>query len=104
MSQLFPYVGLYIPNIGTWVPLDSQIWDWFYFFYSDPLDQNQCLVLHLKDLFHICLETKIYGFWMTFKVCNDGSKCPYLLHKMGFVDSQFGTTVPIHRDSYSARF
>ena len=31
---------------------------------------------------------------MTFKVCNHGSKYPYLLHKMGFVDSQFGTTVP----------
>ena len=30
---------------------------------------------------------------MTFKVCNHGSKYPYLLHKMGFVDSQFGTTV-----------
>ena len=30
---------------------------------------------------------------MTFKVCNYGSKYPYLLHKMGFVDSQFGTTV-----------
>ena len=30
---------------------------------------------------------------MTFKVCNHGSKYPYLLHKIGFVDSQFGTTV-----------
>ena len=58
-----------------------------------PLDQNQCLVPHLKDLFHICLETKVQGFWMTFKVCNHGSKYLYLLHKMGFVDSQFGITV-----------
>ena len=33
---------------------------------------------------------------MTFKVCNYGSKYPYLLHKMGFVDSQFGTTVGKH--------
>ena len=32
---------------------------------------------------------------MTFKVCNHGSKYSYLLHKMGFVDSQFGTTVLI---------
>ena len=32
-----------------------------------PLDQNQYLVHHLKDLFHICLETKAQGFWMTFK-------------------------------------
>ena len=30
---------------------------------------------------------------MTFKVCNHGSKQPYLVHKMSFVDSQFGTTV-----------
>ena len=30
---------------------------------------------------------------MTFKVCNHGSKYPYLLHKIDFVDSQFGTTV-----------
>ena len=34
-----------------------------------PLDQNQFLVLHLKDLFHICLETKAQGFWMNFKLC-----------------------------------
>ena len=42
MSQLFPYDGLNIPNVGTWVPLDSQIWDqayhnlgaWVYFSYS----------------------------------------------------------------------
>ena len=25
------------------------------------LDQNQCLVPHLKDLFHICLELKNQG-------------------------------------------
>ena len=30
---------------------------------------------------------------MNFKVCNHGSKYSYLLHKMGFADSQFGTTV-----------
>ena len=27
-----------------------------------PLDQNQCLVPHLKDLFRINLETKAQGF------------------------------------------
>ena len=69
---------------------DLQLWP---LISLQPLDQNQCLVPHLKDLFHICLETKAQGFWMTFKVCNHGSKYPYLLHKMGFVDSQFGTTV-----------
>ena len=42
-----------------------------------PLDQNQCLVLHLKDLFHICLEPKAQAFWMTFNLCNCGSKYPY---------------------------
>ena len=42
-----------------------------------PLDQNQCLVLHLKDLLHICLEAKAQGFWVTFKVLNLGSKQPY---------------------------
>ena len=41
------------------------------------LDQNQCLVLHFKDLLHIYLETKIQGYNMTFKVCNLGSKQPY---------------------------
>ena len=30
---------------------------------------------------------------MTFKVCNNVLNDPHLLHKMGFVDSQFGTTV-----------
>ena len=42
-----------------------------------PLDQNQCLVPHLKDLFHICLGDKAQGFWMTFNICNLGSKYPY---------------------------
>ena len=27
-----------------------------------PLDQNQYIVPNLKDLFHICLETKAQGF------------------------------------------
>ena len=58
-----------------------------------PLDQNQCLVPHLKYLSNISLEIKAQGFWITFKVVNHGSKYPYLLHKTGFVDSQFGTTV-----------
>ena len=37
---------------------------------------------------------------MTFKVCNYGSKYPYLLHEMGFVDSQFGTTVGLDLGSF----
>ena len=31
-----------------------------------PLDQNQCLVLHLKDLLRICLGIKAQSFWKTF--------------------------------------
>ena len=42
-----------------------------------PLDQNQCLVPQLKDLFHNCLVDKAQGFWMTFNECNLGSKKPY---------------------------
>ena len=42
-----------------------------------PLNQNQCLVPHLKDSFHICLEIKVQGFWMTFSVCSCCSKHPY---------------------------
>ena len=42
-----------------------------------PLNQNQCLVLHIKDLLHFCLETKGQGYWMTFKVCNLSSKWSY---------------------------
>ena len=42
-----------------------------------PLDQNQCLVSHLKDLLPICLEVKAHSFWVTFKVLNLGSKQPY---------------------------
>ena len=61
--------------------------------FLQPLDQNQSLVLHLKDLFHICLETKVQGFWMNFNVCNHGSKYFYLLHKVGFVDFLTYTTV-----------
>ena len=38
---------------------------------------NQCLVLHLKDPLHICLEAEVQGYGMTFKVCNFGSKKPY---------------------------
>ena len=36
---------------------------------------------------------------MTFKVYNHGSKYSYLLHEIGFVDFQFGTTI-----GYSAMY
>ena len=54
-----------------------------------PLDQNQCLVLHLKDLFHICLGAKSQNFWMTLIVCNLGSKYPYF-NRAYVVSSGFG--------------
>ena len=36
-------------------------------------------VPHLKDLFHVCLGIKAQTFWMTFNMCNLGSKKPYLI-------------------------
>ena len=45
---------------------------------SQSIDKNQCLVRHLKALFHICLETKAQDIWMPFKVFNLGSKWPHL--------------------------
>ena len=39
-----------------------------------PMDQNEHLVPHLKDLFHICLELENQGHRMNFRVCNLGSK------------------------------
>ena len=56
-----------------------------------PLDQNQCLVPHLKDLFCICLGIKAQSFWMTFNVCNLGSKNPYL-NRAYVVSGSFGWT------------
>ena len=56
-----------------------------------PLDQNHCLVPHLKDLFHISLGSKAQSFWMTFNICNLGSKYPYF--NMAYVvSSGFGCT------------
>ena len=56
-----------------------------------PLDENQCLVSHLKDLIHICLETKAQGFSMTFNMCNLGSKYPYF-NRAYVVSGGFGWT------------
>ena len=42
-----------------------------------PLDQNQWLVPHSKDLFHIYFERKAHSYWVSFKVCNLGSKWTY---------------------------
>ena len=50
---------------------DLQIWP---LIFLQPLDQNECLVHHLKDLPHICLEPKVQDHRMTFKVYNVGSK------------------------------
>ena len=41
-----------------------------------PLDQNECLVPHLKDPIHICLEPEAQERGMTFKVIFGRSKYP----------------------------
>ena len=40
-------------------------------------DQNQYLLLHLRDPSHIYSEIEVQGYGMTFKLCNLGSKQPY---------------------------
>ena len=34
--------------------------------FLQPLDLQECTVLHMKDLSHICLELKVQGCGMTF--------------------------------------
>ena len=65
--------------------------------FLEPLDQNQCLVPHLKDLSHICLEPEVQGHDLTFRVCNLGSKQPHLYIALYVVSiaSQLHTTVAI---------
>ena len=48
-----------------------------------PLDQNQSLVPHLKDQFHICLEPKAQGCGMTFNRFYVGTKYPYFISYRG---------------------
>ena len=50
---------------------DLQLWP---LISLQPLDQNQCLVPHMKVLFHIFLEIEGQGYCLTFKVCNLSSK------------------------------
>ena len=59
------------PAVSADIFFDLQLWP---LISLQPLDQNQCLVPHMKDLLRICLEIKGQSFWMTFKVCNLGSK------------------------------
>ena len=56
-----------------------------------PLDQNQCLVPHLINRFHISMGIKAQSFWKTFNICNLGSKCPYF-NRTYVVSSGFGCT------------
>ena len=62
------------PGWSADVSFDLQLW---FLISLQPLDKNQCLVPHLKDLFHICLGDKAQGFWKTFNMFNLGSKYPY---------------------------
>ena len=59
------------PAVSADIFFDLQLWP---LISLQPLDQNQCLVPHMKDLLRICLEIKGQSFWMNFKVCNYGSK------------------------------
>ena len=43
-----------------------------------PLDQNECLVPHLKDPIHICLEPEAQERGMTFRPFFPGSKYPQI--------------------------
>ena len=54
-----------------------------------PLDQNQYLVPHLKDLLCIGLEIKAESFWMTFNIWNICSKYPYF-NRVYVVSGGFG--------------
>ena len=61
-----------------------------------PVDQNQCLVLHLKDPLHIHLELEAQRRGMIIRHTFMKSKYPYLLYKMQ--KSRFnlqGTVLPI---------
>ena len=70
---------------------DLQLWP---LISLQPLGQNQCLVPQMRDLLHISLEAKNQGFWMTFRVCNLGSKQPHLYSVyVVSVASQSHTTV-----------
>ena len=62
------------PAVSADIFFDLQLWP---LISLQPLDQNQCLVPHLKDLLRICLEVKAQSFWKTFKVLNLASKQPY---------------------------
>ena len=70
----WPWTHGFEPGWSADIFYELQIWP---LVSLQSLDQNQCLVLHLKDLFHICLGTKAQSFWKTFNVCNLGSKYPY---------------------------
>ena len=60
-----------------------------------PLDQNEFLVPHLKDLFHMSLKPEAQGYGMIFRVCNLDSKQLHLYSAYVLsVPSQWQTTVP----------
>ena len=44
-----------------------------------PYDQNECLVPHLKDLAHICLELEAQRRSMAFRAIFLGSKYPQII-------------------------
>ena len=89
ISQLgWPRTGGFEPGWSADIFYELQFWP---LVSLQPLDQNQCLVPHLKDLFHICLGIKAQSFWMTFNIYNLSSKYPYFIRAY-VVSGGFGWT------------
>ena len=65
-----------------------------------PFDKNGCIVPHLKDLFHICLEPENQGHGMIFMVWNFGSKQPHL-YSAYVVSIAFQSHTTVHSQSFS---
>ena len=53
--------------------------------FLQPLDQKQCLVPHLKDLIHICLEPEAQERGVTFRGFLVGQNDPKIHHKMQII-------------------
>ena len=62
--------GLHAQGCTQRLFFNLQLWP---IMFLQPLDQNKCLVPHLKDLLHISLEPEAEGHGMTFKVYNLGT-------------------------------
>ena len=57
-------------------------------FSLQPLDWQECTVPHLKDLVHICLETKSQVYGMNFNKIYHRSKYPYFISYRGLFQNR----------------